>query len=449
MNQENLCDEVGSNTGALKCDTRRGRPVIMAYGGKVFSRAETATEAAFRAAFKAAMVLPNGDSNKLYPIPENVGINDQTAAPKTSTLGSYGPDVVLVSGRGVYEFDLAIGITLEKTLGKLNGEIVPFFIWDDKKNTWGCDDGNEGFAGVDCVVNVIPKPFEDGKDARVTKFKISMVNHSQFSDDALYVPSKSFKGSDFKGLNDVFLRIGDSNELGTKYRIFTEMKTSAAGVVLNIFDEFKGSALGLLSSGLWKAKSGLTDLTVTGVSILETAVAGVGAVAGVRATGSRTMTVLGADGDTIFLSMSGTPIMPTVTKTGAESTLALLATKVADAITGAVGTNGGYTASAAGAVVNILAPLSLGATVNGTTPSATVTGAVVSTGVAFSGGVTAVAGTGAIDAGKGFLITIDDTEVGALDTGDIIEIYVDNVTALQAANVKGIEVVNTVEYTMV
>jgi hypothetical protein len=104
----NLCDKVGSNTGAIKCDTRRGRPVSMMYGGKVFSSEEYSTQDAFKAAVKASLALPNGDSDKLFPIQENVGMNDQTSAPKTSTLGSYGPEVILVDGRSAYEFDLAV-----------------------------------------------------------------------------------------------------------------------------------------------------------------------------------------------------------------------------------------------------------------------------------------------------------------------------------------------------
>lgn len=317
----NLCDKVGSNTGAIKCDTRRGRPVSMMYGGKVFSPAEYLTSEAFRTAVRAAQALPNGNSEKLYPIQENVGMNDQTSAPKTSTLGSYGPEVILVDGRSAYEFDLAIGITLEKKLRQLNGEIVPFFIWDDKKNMWGTDNGENGFVGVDCIVSVIPKPFEDGKDARVTRFKISVVNEAQFADDAAYVPAKNMKGSDFKGLNDVHLSYMSGDK--TKMRVAVQIPTSIMGVALNLFDDFKASALGI-SATAWKAWSvspaGVrTSLTIDSVSVSEAAVAPAAAGKGFILTFTPAQATAIVVGSTIYVDLVDTTALGVLLVKGIES----------------------------------------------------------------------------------------------------------------------------------
>ncbi len=317
----NLCDKIGSNTGAIKCDTRRGRPVSMSYGGKVFQAAEYGTPEAFKAAFKAAINLPNGNGDKLFPIQENVGMNDQTSAPKTSTLGSYGPEVILVDGRSAYEFDLAIGITLEKKLRQLNGEIAPFFIWDDKKNMWGADDGAGGFIGVDCIVSVIPKPFEDGKDARVTRFKISVVNEAQFADDAAYVPAKNMKGSDFKGLNDVHVRYMSGDE--TKMRVAVEIPTSIMGVSLNIFDEFKTSALGV-GIAAWVAWSvspaGVeTPLEIDSVAVTEAAVAPAAAGKGFILTFDAVAAAAIVAGSTVYVDLVDTTALQALLVKGIES----------------------------------------------------------------------------------------------------------------------------------
>jgi hypothetical protein len=136
--------------------------------------------------------------------------------------------------------------------------MLPFFIWDDKKNMWGTDNGEGGFVGVDCIVSVIPKPFEDGKDARVTRFKISVVSESQFVDDAAYVPAKNMKASDFKGMNDVEVGYMSGDE--TKMRVSLKMPTSIMGVSLDLFDDYKASALGL-STLAWEAK-GITPAGV-------------------------------------------------------------------------------------------------------------------------------------------------------------------------------------------
>lgn len=112
-----------------------------------------------------------------------------------------------------------------------------------------------------------------------------------------------------------------------------------------------------------------------------------------RATGGRTITAVGADNDTYDMKVNGVSISGgPVTKTSAESTVTLLAAKIAAAITAASATNGGYTAINTVGAITVSAPANLGASVNAVIPSSTIVGAITDgTPVAFSGGVTGTA----------------------------------------------------------
>lgn len=547
----NLCDKIGSNTNDIKCDARRGRPVVPLYGGKVFDSSEYNTPELFKAALKASMNLPTGDPDKLFALPENVGMDDKTTAPKEGTLGSYGPNVQLIGGRAAYEFDLAIGTTLEKKFLELNGEIAPFFIWDDKRNFWGADDGEGGFKGYDCMIAVISKPFEDGKDARVTKFKISIISQSEFEMDGVYVPAKNLRISDFKGLADISLRTIGVGPFQSTLRISTERGTSVMGKKLNIFPDYKGGALA--SPAAWYAKrlDTMAAITVQAVSINENVIGAVAAVAatgtvtitglgqsGVAPTKTVTITAIGANGDTIDIPETlggGSLTNGPVTKTSSETTASQLATKVAAAITTAggggttavaagpvititltknvgdnfngmsadpiivgtitathtayingvdpdyfdirangttiiwgpgypqsaeattaeyanniagsitanAGNNGGYTATAVGSVITIVSPARDGGSLTGTGVSVVPSGAQTFIQTPWAGGVYA---SDEVPAGEGFGISLNRIQVDAVPSSVKIEVGVRDVTTIQALGVKGIEVMNAVEY---
>jgi hypothetical protein len=116
----------------------------------------------------------------------------------------------------------------------------------------------------------------------------------------------------------------------------------------------------------------------------------ISAVGGTAATRTVTITAIGSNGDTIdVLDDNGDSISQgPCNKTSSESTAALLATKLALAIT--LGTTG-YSAAAVGAVITITATAALGATVNTIDTAPVVTGGITTTHTAFTGGVTAIA----------------------------------------------------------
>lgn len=140
---------------------------------------------------------------------------------------------------------------------------------------------------------------------------------------------------------------------------------NAAGVI---------TITGPVGSGSAINASVITDVIVGGITGTKTSFAG-----GVAAVAASSILVLSGT----------TAISGTVLKTSAETTLALLATKVADSINGLTGTTG-YSASTAGAVITVTGPAGVAA--NGVTLTRTIVGGITSTATAFSGGAAALPG---------------------------------------------------------
>jgi len=260
----NLCANVGANTGAIDCDVKRGRPVTIGISGATFTTTQTATPTAFKAAIKTACKIATGASGKFFGLPENVGITNKTDAPKEGILGTYGPKVYLIEGKPAYEFDLPVGIQLEKKLRAFNGKQVPVFIFDDQKYWWGRVDSAGNFAGYTAVLFCIPKPFEDANTPQVTKFLVSLVNASEFGDSGAYVPATNMAVADVAGLKDVNLSF-QAPQTTNVGKIFVKIATSQHGVDLNIYDDYSA----LLVVGMWVATNAQTGaaFTITSVAV--------------------------------------------------------------------------------------------------------------------------------------------------------------------------------------
>ena len=115
-----------------------------------------------------------------------------------------------------------------------------------------------------------------------------------------------------------------------------------------------------------------------------------GGSAGTKPTGIVTVATIGAAGDTMDIiqnsvSITGGP----VTRTASETTIALMATKIAAAIN-ALSVSTGYSATTNVADVNILGPV--GTSLNTTMPNVVKVGTITFSTSSFVGGVAAVAG---------------------------------------------------------
>lgn len=102
--------------------------------------------------------------------------------------------------------------------------------------------------------------------------------------------------------------------------------------------------------------------------------------------GTTTITAVGADNDTIQISINGVDVSGVITKTSSESTVTLLAVKIKNAINALVATNGGITATNVAGAITYVIPASYGDTLNTLSAVATIVGTITETHVAFSGG---------------------------------------------------------------
>lgn len=111
----------------------------------------------------------------------------------------------------------------------------------------------------------------------------------------------------------------------------------------------------------------------------------------VAATRTITLTGVGADGDTIDIPgfEEDTILTAPVIKTGTETTVTLLATKVKNAINANTATSG-YSATNAAGVITLIAPADLGAAPDGDDTAPTIVGTITATHTAYASGVTAL-----------------------------------------------------------
>jgi hypothetical protein len=256
-----LCGSVGANTGAIKCDRRRGIPKKIIIGSAEFDSDDYASASTFDAAFLASFELATGDASKLYPFPEITGVADKADANKESTLGAFGPKVVLIEGKPAYEFDVIAGTTLEKFLRRFNGQQVPVFIVDDANAIWGKLDSNDVFVGCDALIFTAPHKYGDGSNGQTTKVSISFVSAGDVYDSAAFIET-GLSISDMVGLLDVTLYEYTAHASNV-HKMKGKIETSSPGTVLDLYDSFADE---LAAAGVWVAHTGATYGTALAIT---------------------------------------------------------------------------------------------------------------------------------------------------------------------------------------
>lgn len=256
-----LCGNVGANTGVIKCDRRRGIPKKVIVGSKEFAPGDYASQSTFDGEFLAAFSLATGDPDKLYPFPEITGVTDKADANKESTLGAFGPKVVLIEGKPAYEFDVIAGTTLEKQLRKFNGQQVPVFIVDDANVIWGKLDSNGNFLATDVLIFTTPHKFGDGANGQTTKVSISFVSAGDVYDSGAFIET-NLSMADMAGLLDVTLAEYAAHAVNV-HKIKGYIPTSSPGTSLNLYDNYADE---LASAALWTAFTGATFITALAIT---------------------------------------------------------------------------------------------------------------------------------------------------------------------------------------
>lgn len=266
MSVISLCGTVGANTGIIKCDTARGKPLVMLIGGATFSLSDYGTSTAFKTALLAAIKQATGSSTKLYPFPAFEGAASNTEANKTATTG-YGTTYILSEGRPAYTFDVFTGTNTEKNLRKFNKATVPVFIFDDGGNLWGKLDASGKFAGINAQIFTTGAGFNDGSALSPVKVNVNFTSASDFFDYAAYV-NTDFNTSDLEGLLDASL-IEKATHASSAYKIGVVVKNASLG---NDVDLYSTYADALAVANLWNAKNAATGANIAITTVAKDAV---------------------------------------------------------------------------------------------------------------------------------------------------------------------------------
>jgi len=260
-----LCSNVGANTGPIACDKRRGIPENLLVGGKAFTPVEYASQAAFQAAMIAAINLPNGDSDKIYPFPIIQNVTDNTEENTVGTTGK-GFRMILKEGKPAYAFGVLVGSTLEKNLRKFNNQIVPVFVLDNARDVDGMLDGSNNFVGQQALIFVDGKPYSNGNDvdSEYTNVEVSFLSATDFFDNYAFIKT-TFTSAALEGLVDAGLYEAAA-PTSNVYQIGAKALTPELGSMYSFFDKYQDE---LADDALWIAETGTdfgTTLAITAVA---------------------------------------------------------------------------------------------------------------------------------------------------------------------------------------
>lgn len=174
MSGINVCANLGGNAGQGSCEVRMSQPKYLPFTrGKVFSAADIADAATFKAALLAAMLLARTDSNKVFVFPLMRVVDDNTADPKEETLAD-GYSEVLNESLPTYTLQSTAGVCQNQAMVGFNGWNDKVFIVDKNNIFWGVSDGNGGVQGFS-VGSLYTNPPRFGNSSNIVTSKTKLV----------------------------------------------------------------------------------------------------------------------------------------------------------------------------------------------------------------------------------------------------------------------------------
>lgn len=258
-----LCGTIGANTGPVLCDITRGNPLTIMFGSSIFTTGEQASNATLKAAMLNRIKRSAGDSEKLFPLPVIVGTATKTAAAKYGTYG-YGLQTKLLRSLKAYEFDVLAGSTLERNLIAFDGQTVPCFIFDDKRNIAGKLDSGLNFIGTPVLVGVEARDYGDASNPQSTKVSISFIDAADFTENSAFFQS-SFSASDLVGLKDTYIFEPSAHSTNV-YKAQVKIKTAIINGDLNTYDEY-GALIAALTFTAGTGTNFATPMPITTVAV--------------------------------------------------------------------------------------------------------------------------------------------------------------------------------------
>lgn len=436
MSLRNACIGAGYNGGTFDCDPTPGViKFLLKWEGKLSLSDLLQGDAFCEAKLIAHSKLSKLDTNKLVVFPLIRDPQDKKEA-NTEVKLADGFTEVTREGLPAFEFKLNTTMYLSTQLRKGNNKRTRYAFVDDKNQllaTFDSDGNVIGRAGKFFLNGLDGKGYD--KTSGETMLTLQAENAYETFDVPAVIQLSQAPPVLFKSLKDITIyqkaaatpiagvaatrtvtltNLGDEPTGASRTITITGIGSNGDTIRIPVDD----SAVNFVAPATTKtsSESSVNLLAAKLASDINTAglgftAAAVGAVVTITAsdesgaalnghnpdpvivggiTATKTAYSGGLDGGTVAIVAGADDLTDgTVARTVTETTLAQLATKVAGAITTATGTNGGYTASATGAIITITAPVSKGSSLNGATAGVSLTGNIAATNTAWTGGVTA------------------------------------------------------------
>jgi hypothetical protein len=269
----NFCSLIGGNTRAALCGGKRKVPKKIVVGNKAFTSSEYADADTFQAAMLAAIALPTGDSNKLFPFPEIGEVADNTEAPTMGNL-ALGAPRRLRKGRPAYTYSVEVTHEEYQKLLAFDGVEVPAFSFDDAAQWWGYRAAaaantlnTNTYKGETIYLTVSGNGFEDGANVAtgVATISVSYKSIDDFEKRGTYIKTPDMSAGDLQGLIDIMLYEPQAH-VSNVYKIKAIIPTAQLGVTLDVYDDI-GAGLAALT---WTAGTGTnyaTSLAITSIAV--------------------------------------------------------------------------------------------------------------------------------------------------------------------------------------
>lgn len=270
MSGINVCATLGGNTGVPACDVRMGRiRYLLLSTSKVFTATDIASSEALQSALQTAMLLANGDANKVFAFPFMRDVTDNTGDPATGTLAD-GYEEVLNEALPKYLLKSTPGVCIQQIMSSFNGWPGKMYIIDENGIFWYKVNGT-GTKGFTCgYLYTNPPKFKGSGDVQTANTRLTFGSISEFK-SGVGALKLNFDVADLNNLKDVILDDRETeNTSGSLNNVFivggkvkcegTDIYTAFSTLLNNVnaWRSYKadGTALALTALALSPSNSG-------------------------------------------------------------------------------------------------------------------------------------------------------------------------------------------------
>jgi hypothetical protein len=254
------CAGAGANTGISECFL----DIKNIVGGAIvpndfeLSAAQLASADTIMAALEAD-VNEDLPADRVYPLPEIVGVTDNTEDPVSQTLG-YGDPVIVREGKYNFAYQFVRGgFCVNKALRKFNKKAVKVILWDANGVIYGTITTDKGLAGIPLTqFYARPPKINDGSNVTAYIYQITF-SPNYLADDVAFVEVPLSQLQALNGLQNIAL-----SPAAARATNVMKIKAFSGCEGLDLYDEYSTE---LASSALWNVTLNGANITLTSVVV--------------------------------------------------------------------------------------------------------------------------------------------------------------------------------------